>query len=306
MHSMSYMGTSLLKAALFIFLLASIVFLSACDKGKTPYQEAEKAFAESNYSLAKIKVLEVVQNAPQSKYLSQAKTIYERVDQIELLFKSADDAEKAEDYKKAIEAYQKIVDIDAKSPLAVEGLKVALAKYRDAQVKTGQASIEKGEYEKGIEIYKNLISVIPNDTEVLQTLRTAENTLSRLKKIADDAMAEFRVYIKARGTRNYEMTAVARVRYLKHIDALYKLPGGKNYLSTRLKAFLVEVETALNDFLQKGKAVERAKSYEQRVLAADEYNRALSSFIESYGRPEAWIGEDVTRLLKKKIVDQWM
>lgn len=283
-----------------------ILFLSACDKGKAPYQEAEKAFAESNYSLAKIKVLEVVQNAPQSKYLSQAKAIYEKVDQIELLFKSAEDAEKAEDYKKAIEAYQEVAGIDAKSPLAVEGLKAALAKYRDTQVKTGEASIEKGEYEDGIEIYKELISVIPNDAEVLQTLKNAETTFSSLKKIGDDAIAEFRVYIKAKGTRNYEVAEFARVKYLRRVDALYKLAGGRIYLSARLKAYLAEVETALNDFLQKGKAVERAKSYEQRVLAADEYNRALSSFIERYGRPEAWIGDDVTRLLRKKIVDQWM
>ena len=87
---------------------------------------------------------------------------------------------------------------------------------------------------------------------------------------------------------------------------MYELSGGRNYLSARLKAYLAEVETALNDFLLKGKAAERPNSYEKRVLAADGYNRALSSFIENYGRPEAWIGDDVTRLLKKKIVDQWM
>lgn len=200
------------------FLL--LFLLAACDKGKTPYQEAEQAFAESNYSVAKGKVLEVIQNAPQSKYIAQAKAIYEKVEQIELLFKSADASVQAEDYKKAMQAYQGVLAMDAKSPTAVEGLKTVSAKYKDAQLEAGKASVEKGEYEEGIEIYKELISVIPNDADVSQALRNAETTFSSLKEIGDDAIAEFRVYIKAKGTRNYELAEFARVRYLRRINAL--------------------------------------------------------------------------------------
>lgn len=154
---------------------------------------------------------------------------------------------------------------------------------------------------------KELKTFVRNDKEAVDALKEAEATFSDLKQTSDEAMRHFRLYIQARGTRDYETAEVSRVRYLEAAKKLCcEILGGRTYLTARLKEYQAEVETALTAFLSKGKAVERSGSYEKRILAADEYNRALAEFVEKYGRPEAWLEGDGMYVLKKKIVDQWI
>lgn len=291
---------------LLIFLLACM-FILACDKGKRPYQEADRAFTVSDYSTAKNKAAEVIQNAPNSGYLAQAKAIYEKVEKIEALSKAADEAVQTADYKKAIKDYEAILALDGKSPKALESLEKIKGIYKSQLMQEGKGFIESGEYEKGIESYRGILTFTRNDKEAADALKKAETTLADLKQMGDEAMRQFRIYIQARGTRDYQTAEISRVRYLKAAKELCcNISGGRAYLAARLKEYTAEVESALNDFLSKAKAVERSGRYERRVLAADEYNRSLNAFIEKYGRPEAWLEGEGRYLLKKKIVDQWI
>lgn len=292
------------KTSLLFFLC---IFVYACDKGKTPYEEAKAMFNKSDYSAAKSKAVEVIQNAPKSKYLAQAKALYEKVEMIEVLIKTAGEAGQTGDYKKAIKDYEGILALDGKSPKAIEELEKAKGTYKSKLMQEGKAYVENGEYENGIESYREILTFAKNDKEAADALKETEATFSNLKQTGDKAMRHFRIYIQARGTRDYETAEVSRVRYLEAAKKLCcEISGGRAYLTARLKEYQAEVETALNSFLAKGKAVERSGSYEKRILAADEYNRALAEFVANYGRPEAWLEGDGMYSLKKKIVNQWI
>lgn len=310
------------RLAIKCLLIAVSMFIVSCDKGKKPYEEAEALLNRSDYSGAKAKAIEVVQNAPKSKYLTQAKTLYLKVENIENLFNAAAEALQAGDYKKAIKDYEGILDLESKSPKAQDGLRDVKAKYKEAQLRAANEYVERGAYEKGIELYKELLSVTPNDPEAGQALSTAETTLSRLKSIGDEAMMEFRIYIQARGTRNSDRAEVARVKYLRLSGQLYKLPGGRKYLASKLKEFLFEVEKEIDRFAKIVDEYEKAaasNAYNRKVLAHEAYNNALIKFTRKYGQPEAWLdsschradgadwlGQCKLKEIKNKTVDQWM
>lgn len=252
-------------------LLSICVLVAACDKGKKPYEEAEALFNKSDYAAAKNKAVEVVQNAPKSKYLAQAKTLYEKVEMIEAIFKTAEDAAQVGDYEKAIKDYNEILALDPKSPKAVSNL------------------------------------------------RKTKETYDNLKQLADEVMERFRINMKLRATgsigsrslaefdRRYEQASIANVRYVEAACALiYKVSGGRAYLAIRLTEYFAEVEAALNDLLLKANSIGRPGSYEQRLLASDKYNRALSNFLENYGRPETWMEKDTRNMLKRKNGDEWI
>lgn len=295
------------KRRIGLLLLALGLTLSACDKGKRPYEEAESLFGKSDYASAKSKAVEVIQNAPNSSYLAQAKVLYEKLEKIEALFKTAEEAGQSDDYKKAIRDYDGILALDSKSPKALEELEKTKGIYKNKLMQESKEFIESGEYEKGIESYQEILTFARNDREAADALKETETTFSNLKQTGDEAMRHFRIYMQARGTRDYQTAEIARVKYLQSIDRLYKLPKGKNYLESRLKAYMTEVEQALEKFNGAVKEAEKAMrsgNYTHKVVASDNYNKALSDFIASYGRPEAW-GE-APELLKKKIVRQWM
>lgn len=295
------------KTLTLLLMLALGFIFDGCDKGKKPYEEAEALFNKSDYASTKSKVAEVLQNASNSKYLAQAKAIYEKVEKIETLFKAADEAVQATDYKKAIKDYEEILALDGKSPKALEGLEKSQRIYKNQLMQEGKGFIESGEYEKGIESYREISTFVRNDKEATDALKEAEAIFSDLKQTGDEAMRQFRIYMQARGTRDYQTAEVARRKYVQNIDRLYKLPKGKNYLESRLKAYMTEVEQALEKFnnaVKEAKKAMRSGNYNQKVVASDNYNKALSDFIANYGRPEAW-GE-APELLKKKIVRQWM
>ncbi|HLB05789.1 MAG TPA: hypothetical protein VJL62_03635, partial [Thermodesulfobacteriota bacterium] len=197
-----------------LMMLVLSITLTACDKGKKPYEEAETLFNKSDYAAAKSKAAEVMQNAPSSKYIAQAKAIYEKVEKIELLFKNAGEAVQGADYGKAIKEYEGVLALDPKSPKAMEELKAVRVKYKEGQFQAAGVLIENGEYEKGIDAYKELLALIPNDAESTEVLRKTEKTLADLKGVGNEAISEFRTYIKARGTMDYERAEFARVRYV--------------------------------------------------------------------------------------------
>lgn len=291
----------------YVLFISVCLLISACDKGKKPYEEAEALFSNSDYAAAKSKAVEVIQNAPNSKYLAQAKAIYEKVEKIETLFKAADVALQAADYKKAINDYEGMLALDGKSPKALEGVEKTKGTYKSQLMQEGKGFIESGEYEKGIESYREILTFSRNDKDATGTLLDVEATFANLKQTGDESMQHFRIYMQARGTRDYQTAEIARVKYVQSIDRLYKLPKGKNYLESRLKAYMTEVEQALEKFNNAVKEAEKAMrsgNYNYKVVASDNYNKALSDFIANYGRPEAW-GE-APELLKKKIVRQWM
>lgn len=135
-------------------------------------------------------------------------------------------------------------------------------------------------------------------------------------------MYYFRIYIQARGTRNSERAEIARVKYMNQADMLYKLPRGRQYLASKLRAFLIEVEKALDNFASTVDEFEKAansNNYNRQVLASDRYDNALLGFIEKYGRPEAWLDSSCSRksgadwisqckheIMKYKKVEQWL
>ena len=66
--------------AICFLLFLSFIFIASCDRGKKPYEEAEALFNQSNYSAAKSKAVEVIKNAPKSKYAPMAKEMVEKID----------------------------------------------------------------------------------------------------------------------------------------------------------------------------------------------------------------------------------
>lgn len=287
-------------------LLISFCFLVlACDKGKKPYQEAETLFNKSDYAAAKSMAAEVIQNAPNSKYLAQAKALYEKTEKVETLFKTAGEAEQSGDYKKAINDYEGILALDSKSPKAIEELERIKAAYKGRLMQQSKEFVENGEFEKGIESYREILTFARNDMEAADALKETEATLSNLKQTGDEAMRHFRIMMQSWLTSDFQAAEKARMRGVKVAKNLCATPGGRAYLSVKLMEYIKEVESSLNSFLSKAKALERASSYEKKVLAADEYDRALAGFVENYGRPEPWIKE-VMPHGKKKTVEIWL
>lgn len=101
------------------------LLMSACDKGKKPYEEAETMFNKSDYAAAKSRAAEVAQNAPNSKYLPQAKAILEKVEKIESLSKLATISIGEGNYEKGAKTYKEVLALAPNDKAAKEGLQSA-------------------------------------------------------------------------------------------------------------------------------------------------------------------------------------
>jgi len=145
---------------------------------------------------------------------------------------------------------------------------------------------------------------------------------SEVKSVGNKAIGVFRIYIQARGTKNFEDAEVARVKYIGYVEELYKFKGGREYLASRLKDYSLEVESSLDNLAKIVDEFEKASAsndYNKKVLANDMYNNALIDFTSKYGQPEAWLDSSCeesnpakllrnckTKELMARKVDQWM
>jgi len=286
-----------------LLLLALGLSLSACDKGKKPYEEAEAQFSKSDYAAAKSKAAEVVQNSPQSKYVAQAKGLNEKITRVEVLLSTAKEALQIEDYKQAIKNYEEILSVknNPKNSVEIDTLQKTKEAYKKQLMDDGTLLyVDNGDYEKGIECYKETLRYFPNDINATAALKQAERTYSNLKQLGDEVMEQLRIFVQAAGTRNDDVATVANARYRELAKSLYKINGGRPYLTLRINEYLSEGEIALNDFLSKSKAVQRVERRDQRIIAADDYNHALTKFTANYGRPEAWLEGEMNKVMKEK------
>lgn len=140
----------------------------------------------------------------------------------------------------------------------------------------------------------------------------AKEMVEKIDK-AYDAMKYFRIFQVSR----YPQAPIVFTKYVDKRNELFKLPGGRELMELRLKAYLVEVEKALDNLASLVEKVEKGKGNTQ-IVHAEKYNAALSDFTANYGRPEGWIrgvcqksGADTLRkcrikMLTEKKVDQWM
>ncbi|MEK6680085.1 MAG: hypothetical protein AABY39_11775 [Nitrospirota bacterium] len=131
--------------------------------------------------------------------------------------------------------------------------------------------------------------------------------------ISNDAMNYFRIFEVSR----YPQASIVFTKYVAQRNKLFRLPGGRELMELRLKAYLVEVENALDNLASLVEKVEKGKGKTQ-IVHAEKYNAALSDFTANYGRPEGWIrgicrksGADTLRkcrikLLTEKKIDVWM
>jgi hypothetical protein len=144
--------------------------------------------------------------------------------------------------------------------------------------------------------------------------------------MANDAMKYFRIYIQAMGARNMERVMVAKAKYEAQIDVLYKLHGGREHLKLRLRAFLEEVEKALDNLasiIEEYEKITRSGDENKKIIVADKFNEALGDFMTNYGQPTEWLDKSCgnrrrqeseaasisdckAKELKEKTVDQWM
>lgn len=157
-------------------LLSLCILVSACDKGKKPYEEAETLFSKSDYAAAKSKALEVIQNAPRSEYLGRAKAIYEKIEKIEASFKVVENAKITGDLEKAIKAYEEILTLDSKCPDAIASLPMLKEKYKRQSklLQDGKAFEESGDWEKAIDAYKTILTFLPTDRSANGALKHLE------------------------------------------------------------------------------------------------------------------------------------
>ena len=140
----------------------------------------------------------------------------------------------------------------------------------------------------------------------------AQAIVEKIEK-ADDAMNYFRIFEVSR----YPQASIVFTKYVAQRNKLFRLPGGRELMELRLKAYLVEVENALDNLASLVEKVEKGKGKTQ-IVHAEKYNAALSDFTANYGRPEGWIrgicqksGADTLRkcrikLLTEKKIDIWM
>jgi ABC-type Zn uptake system ZnuABC Zn-binding protein ZnuA len=124
--------------------------------------------------------------------------------------------------------------------------------------------------------------------------------------IGNDAMKYFRIFQVSR----YPQAPIMFTKYVARRNELFKLPGGRELMEARLKAYLAEVEKALDNLASIVEKVEKGKGDKQIVLA-EKYNVALSDFTENYGRPEGWLrgvcrksGADTLRKCRIKLLTQ--
>lgn len=164
----SFNGSCKTKTMAAILFLAAGLLFAGCDKGKKPYEEAEALFNKSDYAAAKSKAAEVIQNAPQSEYLAQAKALYEKVGKIEGLFKSASEAAKNREYNKAIKNYEEVLALDSKSPKATKWLQ------KSKHLQDAKMFEERGEYRNAEEAYKEILAFLSNDVDANEGLSFIE------------------------------------------------------------------------------------------------------------------------------------
>lgn len=176
------------RLAIKCLLIAVSMFIVSCDKGKKPYEDAEVLLNKSDYSGAKAKAMEVVQNAPKSKYLTQAKTLYLKVENIEGLFNAAAEAVQAGDYKKVINDYEGILALDSKSPKAIERLAFTKDTYKQHLLQVGNSQSKKGNYEAALEAYKEILSFESNAADALNAISRVEKTISETPSFAEEIM----------------------------------------------------------------------------------------------------------------------
>lgn len=128
--------------AVILFLAAGFLF-AGCDKGKKPYEEAEALFNKSDYAAAKIKASEVVQNAPNSKYLSQARVILENVEKIESISKAAAASIEEGDYEKGIAAYSEVLTLAPHDKIVVASKEKAEKVLNEVEFATKMGETER-------------------------------------------------------------------------------------------------------------------------------------------------------------------
>lgn len=145
-----------------ILIFTLIILLSACDKGKKPYEEAEALLNQSEYSAAKNKAQEIIQNFPKSKYASLANAIIEKVDKILNALSEAEQAIQGKDYSKAIKSYEDVLALDPKSAKANEELQKTKGVYKSGLLEEGNTQLQKGNYEEAIKHYKAILAFEPN------------------------------------------------------------------------------------------------------------------------------------------------
>lgn len=174
-----------------LYCFASImlcIFLVACDKGKKPYEEAEALLNQSDYVGAKSKAEEVIQNTPNSKYVPKAKEIIEKAERILTLFKEAEQATEAKDYKKIIKSYEEVLSLDTKNQRANDGLKTAKETFKKQLIEKANSQLQEEDYEGVIESYKEILSFEPNNHDATEAVNKAEKALAETPSFADDSM----------------------------------------------------------------------------------------------------------------------
>ncbi len=132
------------------------------------------------------------------------------------------------------------------------------------------------------------------------------NAMVEKINMANDAMKYFRIFEVSR----YPQASIVFTKYVAQRNKLFKLPGGRELMELRLKAYLVEVENALDSLASLVEKVEKGKGNKQ-IVHAEKYNAALSDFTANYGRPEGWIrgicqksGADTLRRCRIKLLTQ--
>lgn len=142
-----------------IILLITIV-LSACDRGKKPYEEAEALFNKSEYAAAKKKAAEASLNT-NSKYHDRAKALYEKIEKMEDSIKQVNEAVQIGDYTTAIKSYEEILVLDSNNALTKEALPIMREAYqrKGKLLEDGNAFIESGEYDKAEKTYREILTL---------------------------------------------------------------------------------------------------------------------------------------------------
>lgn len=127
---------------------------------------------------------------------------------------------------------------------------------------------------------------------------------------------------------NENQAPIVFSKYVAQRNELFKLSGGRELMELRLKAYLVEIEKALDNFALVVEEFDKAKGSAQNALV-EKYKAALRDVTVNYGDPGLWISQSCRRavlhndetnpaggfdvlhkcrikMLTEKKVDQWM
>jgi len=201
-------------------------------------QSAERAFQRGNYDQAGEFFRQVLSMSPRDE---TAKSYVQRIDQqnrqrIEELFRSGQEYFDAQDYNRALTAFEEVLELDANNAPARQKKAETLSKIGIAQLlERGKAFYQQNQFLKAMEIFNQVLEQEPGNAVSQRYIEDCQNQLSlQVEKYfnqgmdyyaAEDYREAIKMWDKALQINpNHAQSKSFKNQALKRLEALEQLP----------------------------------------------------------------------------------